>query len=124
MPTMSDSLYSRLGGYDAVAAFVNSLIARLQADDKLGRFWENRGKDGVAREKQLLIDYLVHVTGGQMVYTGRDMLATHEGMGIDEADWERFIGHVKDTAGEFNVGEREGGEVLAFLDTLKADVMA
>ena len=122
---MSDaSLYTRLGGYDAIVAFTDSLLARLQADDKLGRFWHHRGKDGIRREQQLLIDYLVQVTGGRMVYTGRDMRLSHEGMGIDDEDWKRFLGHVIATAGELGVGEREGGEVLAFLDSLEADIMA
>lgn len=120
----AESLYQRLGGYDAIVAFTTSLLGRLRADDKLGRFWQNRGKDGIAREHQLLIDYLVHVTGGHMVYTGRDMRVSHEGMGIDEEDWKRFIDHVIATAGELGVGEREGREVLEFLDTLRADVMA
>ena len=122
---MSDaSLYERLGGYDAIASFAHTLLDRLEADDKLGRFWAHRGADGKARERQLLIDYLVHVTGGRMVYTGRDMRSSHEGMGIDDEDWKRFIAHIGATAGELGVGEREGGEVLAFLDTIKADVMA
>jgi hemoglobin len=120
----ADSLYHRLGGYDAIVAFTTSLLGRLQSDSKLARFWQNRGKDGLAREHQLLIDYLVHVTGGHMVYTGRNMRTSHEGMGIDEEDWKRFIDHVIATAGELGVGEREGREVLGFLDTLKADVMA
>ena len=55
---MTDSLYGRLGGYDAITAVVDDLLARLMADDQLGRFWKNRGFDGVRREKQLLIDYL------------------------------------------------------------------
>ena len=59
-----------------------------------------------------------------MVYTGRAMRVNHEGMGIDEEDWNRFIEHVKATAGGLGVGATEGGEVLAFLDTLKADIMA
>jgi hemoglobin len=122
---MSDaSLYQRLGGYDAIVAFTDSLLARLQADDKLGRFWQNRGKDGLAREQQLLIDYLVQVTGGRMIYTGRDMRTSHAGMGIDAEDWQRFVGHVVATAGELGVGDREGGEVLAFLATLEADIRA
>lgn len=121
---MSASLYQRLGGYDAIVAFTTALLARLQADSKLGRFWQNRGKEGIAREHQLLIDYLVHVTGGHMVYTGRDMHATHEGMGIDEQDWKLFIAHVGAVAGELGVGAQEGGDVLAHLDSIKADVMA
>jgi hypothetical protein len=56
------------------------------------RFWANRGEDRIARECQLLIDYLVKETGGQMYYTGRDMALSHQGMGITEADWTRFTG--------------------------------
>lgn len=120
---MSTSLYSRLGGYDAIVAFATKLVGRAQADDVLGRFWANRGEDRIAREIQLLIDYLVKETGGQMYYTGRDMALSHEGMGISEVDWERFIELVKDVAGELGVEAREGGEVLDFLGTLKADIV-
>ncbi len=49
---MSDkTLYERLGGYDAIAAVAGDLLPRLQGDAQLGRFWENRGEDSVAREK-------------------------------------------------------------------------
>jgi hypothetical protein len=51
-------LYERLGGYDGITTFVNNLLPRLKADPLLGRFWQNRGDDGIEREKQLLIDYL------------------------------------------------------------------
>lgn len=79
-----DSLYNRLGGYDGLTAF---------SEDQLGRFWQNRGNDGKAREKQLLIDYLCSCTGGPMYYTGRDMKTTHIGMKISESDWSTFLGH-------------------------------
>ncbi|MDP6718186.1 MAG: hypothetical protein QGF59_06020, partial [Pirellulaceae bacterium] len=68
-----ESLYERLGGYDALTAFANDLLPRLQGDSQLGRFWEHRGDDGIAREKQLLIDFLCASSGGPMFYTGRDM---------------------------------------------------
>ncbi len=59
------SLYERLGGYDGISAFANDLLPRLQSDAQLGRFWENRGDDGKAREKQLLIDFLCSSAGVQ-----------------------------------------------------------
>ena len=68
-----ESLYQRLGGYDGITAFSDNLLPRLQGDSQLGRFWQNRGDDGIAREKQLLIDYLCSNAGGPMYYTGRDM---------------------------------------------------
>lgn len=46
---------------------------------KTGRFWANRGDDGIEREKQLLIDYLCSNAGGPVYYTGRDMKLTHAG---------------------------------------------
>ena len=52
---MSGTLYARLGGYDAIAAVADDLLPRLQSDARLARFWQNRGEDGLRREKQLLI---------------------------------------------------------------------
>jgi len=84
------SLYERLGGYDGITAFADDLMLRLQGDSRLGRFWQNRGDDGIAREKQLLIDYLCSSAGGPVYYTGRDMQASHKGMHISESDWAVF----------------------------------
>lgn len=120
---MTNTLYSRLGGYDAIATFTTELIGRAQQDDILRRFWENRSADRNARDLQVLIDYLVKQTGGQMYYTGRDMALAHQGMGITETDWARFIEIVVSVAGALGVGETEGGELMAFLDGLKADIM-
>ena len=120
---MAESLYTRLGGYDGIAMFATTLVGKAQKDELLGRFWFNRGEDRINREVQLLIDYLVKETGGQMYYTGRDMLLSHQGMGINEADWERFIEIVISVAGELGVGPTEGGEVMDFLNSLKADIV-
>ena len=57
----------------------NAFLARVTVDDKLRRFWDHRGEDGVEREKQLLIDFLCASAGGPLLYTGRDMKTTHKG---------------------------------------------
>lgn len=117
------SLYERLGGYDAISAVASNLLPRLQADARLGRFWQNRGDDGIEREKQLLVDFLCSSAGGPMYYTGRDMKTSHKGMKISEADWEAFTGHLHATLKSFNVPEREYGEVIAFVESTKADMV-
>ena len=66
MPDQAKTLYERLGGYDAIAAVADDLLPRLESDSQLGLFWVNRGDDGIAREKQLLVDYLCANAGGQM----------------------------------------------------------
>ena len=117
------SLYERLGGYDGMTAFANDLLPRLQADSQLGRFWQNRGDDGIAREIQLLVDYLCSIAGGPMYYTGRDMKTSHEGMKISESDWSIFLQHAGATLEALKVPKQECDEVVAFVLGLKEDIV-
>ena len=117
------SLYERLGGYDGITAFANDLLPRLQNDSQLGRFWKNRGDDGIAREKQLLVDYLCSCAGGPMYYTGRDMKLSHKGMKISEADWSIFLQHAGATMNALKVPKQECDDIGAFVQSLKADIV-
>jgi hemoglobin len=121
--TKEATLYSRLGGYDAIAAVADDLLPRLMADTRLGRFWQHRGEDGVRREKQLLIDFLCASAGGPLYYRGRDMATVHRGMRISESDWTIFLNHVNATLDKFAVPARERGEAVAFVESLKKDVV-
>ncbi len=123
MTDQAATLYARLGGYDAIAAVADDLLPRLMADPLLARFWENRAADSIRREKQLLIDYLCSSAGGPLYYTGRDMTTSHKGMGISKRDWDAFIGHVHATLSKFDVLARERGEVLGFIESLKASIV-
>jgi hemoglobin len=119
-----DSLYSRLGGYDAISAVCEDLLPRLMGDDRLGRFWQARGEDGIEREKQLLKDFLCANAGGPVYYTGRDMKLSHAGMGIDEEDCQAFLGHLDKTLETFQVPDQEKGQVLGFIDSTKQDIVS
>ena len=123
MTEQSKSLYTRLGGYDAITAVVEDLLPRLVNDSQLGRFWQNRGADGMRREKQLLIDFLCARAGGPSYYTGRDMALSHKGMKISGSDWAAFIRHVNATLDAFQVPQQERGEVVAFIESSKPDIV-
>ena len=117
------TLYERLGGYDAIVAVANDLLPRLQGDKQLARFWAHRGDDGVRREKQLLIDFLCANAGGPLYYRGRDMALAHRGMRISESDWNVFLGHAAATLAKFKVPDAEQREVVAFVQSLKKDIV-
>ncbi len=51
------------------------------------------------------------------------MEIAHKGMRIDEEDWERAVGHIAATLDSFNVPEREAGEVLAFVESTKPEIV-
>ena len=123
LPAQRASLYERLGGYDAIAATARNLLPRLQADAQLGRFWANRGTDGIQREQQLLIDFLCQSAGGPMYYRGRDMVTSHRGMRISSSDWAIFLGHLHDTLNELQVPAAEQQDVLNFIESTRGDVV-
>jgi hemoglobin len=120
---MAKTLYERLGGYDAITAVATDLLPRLASDPLLGRFWAHRSADGIAREKQLLIDFLCHSAGGPVCYTGRDIKLSHEGMRINGADWDAFMGHVRATLDKFGVPPTERAETIAFIESTRADIV-
>jgi hemoglobin len=117
------SLYERLGGYDAISAVAHDLLVRLRADAGLRRFWDHRGEDGIFRERQLLVDFLCSSAGGPMYYAGRDMKLSHRGMGISESDWSAFMGHLEATLDGFDLPKPEHDDVVAFIETTKADIV-
>jgi hemoglobin len=119
----NQTLYQRLGGYDSIAAVARDLLPRLMGDPLLGRFWQNRGEDGIRREKQLLIDFLCANSGGPLTYVGRDMLTSHKGMGISEKDWGNFMIHLYATLEHLQVAETEKNQVCGFIESLKGEIV-
>jgi hemoglobin len=117
------TLYERLGGYDAIVAVANDLLPRLRNDPQLGRFWKNRAEDSIMREKQLPIDFLCANAGGPMYYRGRDMQLSHRGMSVSESDWSVFLGHAAATLAKFKVPAAEQSDVVAFVQSLKKDIV-
>jgi hemoglobin len=117
------SLYQRLGGYDAIAAATDDLLGRLQVDPRLKDFWKGASVDNRRKARQLIVDYMVEASGGPAFYGGRDMRQAHDGMRIDDEDWAVFMRHAAATLDHFEVPEREREEVLGFFTSLKGDVV-
>lgn len=118
-----DSLYKRLGGYDALAAVTDDFIGRLVTDKTLGRFFSGASDDSKKRIRQLVVDQLCAATGGPCAYIGRDMKTAHKGLGITEEDWNIAVKHLVATLTKFKVPEKEQKEVAGALTQLKADIV-
>jgi len=117
------SLYQRLGGYDALAAVVDDFVGRLVADKQFDKFFVGHSVDSKKRIRQHILDQFCAATGGPCIYTGRDMKTSHMGLGITEADWDAAAKHLVASLDKFKVPEKEKGEVLAFVTTLKKDIV-
>lgn len=119
----TDSLYKRLGGYDAVAAVTDDFLGRLVADPLLKRLFVGFSDDSKQRIRQHTVDFLCKVTGGPCGYHGRDMKTVHTGVGITEDDWNKSVEHLKATLDKFKVPQREREELLAAIGGMKNDIV-
>jgi hemoglobin len=119
----ADSLYKRLGGYDALAAVSDEFLGRLMKDEKLGKFFNGVSLDSQKRIRQLVVDQLCAATGGPCIYIGRNMRTVHEGLGITDSDWEIAVKHLIATLDKFKVGKAEKDDLIKALAGLKKDIV-
>jgi hemoglobin len=124
-PTIAQerSLYHRLGGYDKIAAITDDFIVRLASDPRFGKFFTGFSVDSKKRIRQHFVDQICVATGGPCVYLGRDMKTTHAGLGLNEEDWKAGVAHLGESLDKFKVGKKEKTEVLAFVASLKKDIV-
>jgi hemoglobin len=120
---MKKSLYQRLGGYDAVAAVVDDFIGRLVADKRFSKFFVGHSEDSLKKIRQHIVDQFCNAAGGPCLYTGRDMKTTHHGLKISQADWDASAKHLVATLQKFKVPKAEQDDLLAFVNTLRKDIV-
>ena len=117
------SLYQRVGGYDAIAAVVDDFVARLVGDKQFVRFFDGHSTDSLKRIRQHIVDQFCAGAGGPCIYTGRDMKTSHQGLGITEAQWDAAAKHLIATFDKFKVPAKEKDELVAFVTSLKKDIV-
>ncbi len=120
-PLLTDKpLFERLGGLAAVKALVDELVADVVADPLLRpRF---AGTD-IPAFKQKLVEQLCQASGGPCTYTGKPMAEAHAGMKISDAELDAFLADTGKALARLQVPDRERGEVMALLGSMRADVV-
>ncbi len=117
------SLYQRLGGYDAIAAVADDFIGRLAGDPMFTKFFGGFSTDSKKKLRQHLVEQICGAAGGPCIYIGRSMKDTHAGLGITEKEWDAGGKHLIAAMDKFNVPKQEKDEVMAFVATLKKDIV-
>ena len=117
------TLYRRLGGYDAIAAVIDEFLSRFGSDPTLARFGGGRSLDSRQRSRQLLVDQICSLAGGPCVYAGRDMKTAHAGLGITEAEWQATLQWLSAALEKSGVALREKEDFLAIFRRYKNDIV-
>jgi hemoglobin len=119
------SLYERLGGKPAITAVVDEFVARVAADNRINKFFAAAAADParMAAFKGKLVDQICEASGGPCKYTGKDMKAAHQGMGISGADFGALVSDLVAALDKFKVPEKEKGELLGVLGPMQPQIV-
>lgn len=122
-PADDQTLYQRLGGYDAIAAVTDDFLDQLVKDEEFAVFFVGMSDDTVKRVRQDVVDFFCQATGGPCYYTGRDMKTTHAGLGISAQLWQKSLGFFVNAMNKFNVPGDVQADLAAALAPLEKDIV-
>ena len=114
------SLYERLGGTDGITAIANDLIDIHLANPRIAPRYAD---SDVAAVKNAAATFFITGTGGPSVYEGKDMLAAHRGMNIDDAEFVAVLDDAIAALDKHGIGQREKEEVLFILYGMKGEIV-
>ncbi len=124
-PTPTPSLYTRLGGDDAITAVTDQFIQNVLADPTIADNFSATGSDPYrfALFRERLIDQLCAATGGPYTYTGENMYDAHDGMNITNDEFGALVNALVAALNQFNVPQAEQDELLAILGPMQTDIV-
>ena len=114
------SLFTRLGGLDAIRAVAGDLVDRVAADARINGFFRGVDLDAL---KGKLTEQLCQVTGGPCRYTGRPMRQVHADLAIGDADFDALVSDLAASLDRFQVGAGEQAQLLRTLGGLRGEIV-
>jgi len=125
------TLYERLGGIFAIAAVIDNFSDRLlknpkivDANPELHEWHTVEYATRLPGLKWLRTLWLAALAGGPFQYTGRELRDAHFDLKISPAVFDAVTAELTRTLDQFNVPEREKGEVLTAFAGWKGEVTA
>ena len=120
---MSESLFERLGGQNAVNTAVDIFYRKMLTDDRVSHFF-----DDVDMEQQINKQkgFLTMVFGGPNNYKGKDMREGHRHLikrGLNDTHADIVIEHLGATLKELGANDKDIQEVAAIANSVRDDVL-
>lgn len=119
------SLYTRLGGIDAISAVTDKFISNVGADEVINEKFGATVADPYRLEafRNNLVDQICAGAGGPCQYKGKTMATAHAGMGISDAEFTALVNDLVSALNSFSVPEKEKTDLLAILGPMKTDIV-
>jgi hemoglobin len=84
----SDTLYADMGGQTGIEKLVDASVDGYLADDRIKAIFDESNMDRIRMEMK---DQFCQIAGGPCVYKGHDMVATHKGLHLTNANFNALV---------------------------------
>ena len=120
---MSESLFNRLGGQNAVNTAVDIFYRKMLTDERVSYFF-----DDIDMDQQILKQkgFLTMVFGGPNHYSGKNMRAGHAHLlkrGLNDTHVDIVIEHLGATLKELGATDEDIEHVAAIANSVRNDVL-
>jgi hemoglobin len=120
---MSESLFDRLGGQNAVNAAVDIFYRKMLLDERVNYFF-----DDIDMEQQILKQkgFLTMVFGGPNNYTGKNMQEGHRHLlerGLNDSHVDIVLEHLGATLKELGAHDEDIQKVAAIANSVRDEVL-
>jgi hemoglobin len=113
------SIYTQIGGYQALEAVVADFYDRVLADDALASFFTGAN---MARLKGKQVEFFAAALGGPEPYIGAPMRQVHQGRGITTHHFTVVASHLADSLAAAGVPGDIIQQILAAIAPLQDDI--
>ena len=117
---MSETLYERLDGQDAIGQVVDQFYDRVMADEQVAHYFDDVDMETQRAHQTQSISA---VAGGPVDYSGEDMETAHDDLGITKPDFYVIVEHLDATLREFDVAPEDREAVLEAIAQYEDDIV-
>ncbi|MES2902489.1 MAG: group 1 truncated hemoglobin [Pseudomonadota bacterium] len=107
-----DQLFKDLGGKPGIDKIVGDLMPMIMADARINKFFE---KVDMKKLGGLLSEQFCELSGGPCVYSGRDMVISHDEMGVRTSHFNALAENLQVAMERNNVPAAASNKLVAML---------
>jgi len=125
-PPVPASLWTRLGGEQAIRKVVDDFVALAATDPKVNFSRGGRYKLSDAQTAHLkdqVVAFISSATGGPLLYKGKGMREAHKGMGITNAEFDAAVADLRKALEARGVKSADAQDLLQIVESTRKDIV-
>ena len=114
------SIYTQIGGREAVEAVVSDFYDRVLDDESVAHYFDEMD---MAELRAHQVQFISAVAEGPVEYDGADMREAHRHLGLSASDFDAIADHLESALRSNGVGETNTKAILGEVEALREPIL-